>query len=53
MARELHDFLDREALLDPQRHGEVAQVMPARRRLNLDQQFAEPILRSGVLRDPA
>ena len=30
-----HDLLDREALLDPELHGEVAQVVPAHRDLDL------------------
>jgi len=45
-----HDFLDREALLDPQRHGEVAEVVPAHGHLDLFLQLAEPVLRAGVLR---
>lgn len=53
MAREGHDLLDREALLDPQRHGEVAQIVPAHRDLDLFQELAEPGLRLGVLQDPA
>lgn len=51
MAREGHHLLDREALLDPQRHGEVAQVVPAHRHLDLFLQFAEPGLGLGVLQD--
>ena len=48
-----HDFLDRETLLDPQRHGEVAEAVPAHGHLDLLQQLAEPVLRPGALRYPA
>ena len=53
VTRESHHLLDRETPLDPQRHGEMAQVVPAHRHLDLFLQLAEPVLRAGVLQDAA
>ena len=56
VARERHDFLDSEALLDPERHRELAQVVSAQLGLDLFLQLAEPFLpvrESNLYHQPA
>lgn len=52
-AHEGHHLLDRRLLLDPERNGEAAQVLPAQLRADLLLQLAMSGLRIGVLADAA